>query len=280
MKFKGTIRTVGVVLLAASLATPAIAVDNDVTMPAGFFPAEPPATLQVPVARPRMAPQLALQQYELRMARQTNELGQTDDITTITADLPNAAKHGQYRLKRIYSAPRTLAFKTIGFVGDGFVKSNVIFRLLQSEADHVRKDQPAETAITEANYKFTYKGTQTVDGRLTQMFEVKPRHKRAGLFKGRVYIDAYSAAMVRAEGRVVKSPSFFIKRIDFVQDYAQVDGFNLISHVHSVADTRLIGRAIVDISHDDYQVRSVQQLRASAEPAANLVETSYTADQR
>ena len=266
----------GAALLAASLTLPAVAA-NDASLSSGLGTAEPIANLNIPPVRARMSPELALNLYESTSRWQSQQLGESDDTTTITADLPDAAKHGQYRLKRIYSAPKTLAFKTIGFVGDGFVKSNVIFRLMQSEADHVQKDQPGDTAITRANYKFTYKGTEKVNGRLAHVFQVKPRQKRAGLFKGKVYIDVYSAGMVRAEGRVVKSPSLFIKRIDFVQDYAQVGDFNVISRIHSVAETRLIGRAIVDISHDDYQVRSLTQLQASSEPQSAYRDISETA---
>lgn len=275
----GPIRT-GVALLAMALAVPAVAVDSDVTVPAGYLAPESTLKLDIPMARARMAPELALHQYELHMARQASELVGTDDTTTITADLPDAAKHGQYRLKRVYSAPKTLAFKTIGFVGDGFVKSNVIFRVMQSEADHVKNDKPSDTAITKANYKFSFKGTEVVDGRTVHVFAVKPRHKRAGLFKGKVYIDVYSAAMVRAEGRLVKSPSLFIKKIDFVQDYAQVGDFNLISHVHSEADTRLVGRAIVDISHDDYVVQSVATMQADAQQQDGFRNVSYNVRRR
>jgi|SRR5581483_4753372 len=273
MKLTGTTRTVGVALLAFSLAAPVFAADaNDAPVPVSFAMTETSVPLAITTSRPRMSPDLALKEYEWRLSRQYLELGETDDTTTITADLPDAAKHGQYRLKRVYSAPKSLAFKTIGFVGDGFVKSNVIFRLMQSEADHVQKDQPGDTAITAANYKFSFKGTDQVDGRVVHVFAVKPREKRPGLFKGKVYIDAYTAAMVRAEGRVVKSPSFFIKKIEFVQDYAQVGDYNLISHIHSVADTRLIGKAIVDISHDDYQVRSREEVRAATAVTPQIAE--------
>ena len=265
MTLTGTIKGLTALILAFSLLLPACAADlNDAPLPVSLSAADPAATLIIPVSRPRMSPDLALKEYEWRLSAQYVELGETADTTTITADLPKAEKHGEYRLKRIYSAPKSLAFKTIGFVGDGFVKTNVIFRLLQSEADHVKKDQPGDTAITSANYKFAYKGTEQLNGRTVHVFAIKPRHKRAGLFKGKVYIDAYTAAMVRAEGRIVKSPSVFIKNIEFVQDYAQIGDFNLISHIHSVADTRLIGEAVVDISHDNYQIRTREQVQAAA----------------
>ena len=279
MKFARQIRAAALVLMVFALSVAMLAADSDGSVPAGFA-AEPGVRLNIPAARPFMSPELALQQYSYRLSEQNLELGESDDTTTITADLPDAAKHGQYRLKRVYSAPKTVAFRAIDFVGDGFVKSNVIYRLLQSEADHVQKDRPGDTAITVANYKFSYKGIQLVNGRITHVFAVKPREKRQGLFAGKVYIDPYSGAMVRAEGRIVKTPSFFIKRIDFVQDYAQVGDFNLITHIHSVAQTRLVGRAVVDIRHDDYQVRSEQELQAAAgnvliEPVAFSVNRGF-----
>src|SRR2546422_7819697 len=46
-------------------------------------------------------------------------------------------RSGEYELRRHYAAPRTLEFKPLHFTGDGFVKNNVITRLLQSEVDHI-----------------------------------------------------------------------------------------------------------------------------------------------
>jgi hypothetical protein len=135
---------------------------------------------------------------------------------------------------------------------------------LQSEVDHVLKDDPAQTAITPANYKFTYKGASRVADRLVHVYQVKPHKKHPGLFKGRVYLDAETGALVRVEGNVVKSPSFFVKHIEFVQDYAEVDSFTLPVHVHSEATARIVGRTIVDIVHRDYQpvpVTSTQTAR-------------------
>ena len=62
-------------------------------------------------------------------------------------------------------------------------------------------------AISPANYKFSYKGTNELQGRMVHVYQVKPREKRVGLFKGRIYIDVYTGSLVRAEGRPVKSPS-------------------------------------------------------------------------
>jgi hypothetical protein len=182
--------------------------------------------------------------------------------------LPETSQQGEFELQRKFLAPHTLQFTPVHFTGDGFVKSNVITRLLQSEVDHVEKDDPALTAISPANYKFSYKGATHFGDRLVHVYQVKPHKKRPGLFKGRVYLDAQSGTLVRAEGSVVKSPSFFVKHIEFVQDYEDVQSFTLPVHVHSEAKARIVGRTIVDIVHRDYQpVPAPQNQTARQMPA-------------
>ena len=211
------------------------------------------AVLVARVSLPRMSSELALQAYQGRSVLQAATLVSYSATTRISAQLPETSQHGEFELERHYSAPRTLEFKAVSFTGDSFVKSNIITRLLQSEVDHVQKDDNSLTAITPANYKFSYKGTSQLDGRTVHVYQLKPRQKRVGLFKGRLYLDAYTGSLVRAEGSVVKSPSFFIKKIEFVQDYTDIGSFTLPVHIHSEARTRLVGRAIVDVYHSDYQ---------------------------
>lgn len=202
---------------------------------------------------PRMAPELALQVCRGRSVIQADQLASYSATTLIRAQLLDTAQSGEYEVKQHYLAPRTLAFKALRFTGDAFVKTNIIVRLLQSEADHLQKDDPALNAISPANYKFSYKGTNELAGRTVHVYQLKPREKRAGLFKGRIYVDVYTGSLVRAEGRPVKSPSLFIKKIDFVQDYADIGPFTFPVHIHSEATARIVGRAVVDIYQRDYQ---------------------------
>jgi hypothetical protein len=218
----------------------------------------------VPVVLPRMAPELAVQAYRSRVSLQAARLSSYSATTMIRASLVDTKQYGEYELQRNYSAPNSLGFKAVRFNGDSFVKSNVILRLLQSEVDHVQKDDPALTAISPANYKFSYKGLSQVDGRTVYVYQLKPRHKRAGLFKGRVYLDVYNGSIVRAEGAMAKSPSIFIKKVLFQQDYADIGSFTFPVSMHSEAQTRLVGRAILDIVYSNYQpVAAVVQAQAS-----------------
>jgi len=229
---------------------------------------QPVPTLKASEVLPLMSPELALAAYQHRAAQQAAALAAYSAVTVIRAELPDTSQQGEYELQRKFEAPHSLQFTPVHFTGDGFVKSNVITRLLQSEVDHVQKDDPALTAISPANYKFAYKGASNIENRVVHVFQVKPQKKRVGLFKGRIYLDAYTGALVRAEGSLVKSPSFFVKHIEFVQQFADIQSFTLPIRMHSEAKARIVGRTIVDIVHRDYQpVPATNTQTASQVPA-------------
>jgi hypothetical protein len=254
-----------------SFGTPAIEGPTSVLV---TIPSEEPipVPLAAPAVLPRMAPELALQVCRGRSEIQAQQLASYSATTLIRAQLPDTSQSGEYEVQQKYQAPRTLAFKALRFTGDAFVKTNVIVRLLQSEVDHVQKDDPASNAISPANYKFSYKGINQLDGRDVHVYQLKPREKRAGLFRGRIYVDAYTGSLVRVEGRPVKSPSLFIKKVDFVQDYADIGSFTFPVHIHSEASARIVGRAIVDVYQRDYQpvANTVANTSSTGQPVPAL----------
>jgi hypothetical protein len=201
-----------------------------------------------------LAPDLALRTFEERQHSQLSTPPSYSAAVVVNALLPDTSQQGEFTLKRRFIAPKTLEFTPVRFSGDNFVKTNVINRVLQSEVDHVTKDSGASTAINDENYRFTYKGTEMLDGASAHVYQVKPRKKRMGLFKGRIYIDSTTGNLRRAEGVLVKSPSFFIKKLGFVQDYTTLAGYTLPKHIYSVAGTRLVGQVVVDIATSDYQL--------------------------
>jgi hypothetical protein len=253
----------------------AISTGEAVVLPAGValppFPLLLADTQRVAVVGPTaqlplMSPELALIAYQRRVAQQSAQLAAYSAVTVVRAELPESSQQGEFELHRKFEAPHTLQFTPVHYSGDGFVKNNVITRLLQSEVEHVQKDDPGLTAISPLNYKFTYKGANWINNRLVHVYQVKPHKKRPGLFKGRISLDAHTGTLVRVEGSVVKSPSFFVKHIEFVQDYIEVQSFTLPVHVHSEAKARIVGRTIVDIVHRDYQT-----VPAGAVQAAQLI---------
>lgn len=214
------------------------------------------ATLLPHAPLPLMSPEVALQAFQNRGQEQNSELPSYTDETLVVAELPETSQRGAFELHRSYVAPHSLSYKPIHFTGDSFVKSNVIARVLQSEVDFVQKGDPGQVALSETNYKFSYKGLQELDGHSVHVYQVKPRVKHVGLFKGRLYLDAHNGGVLRTEGSITKSPSFFVRKLEFVQDYAMIGRYTLPTHLHSTAQARLLGKTVVDVYHRDYQLQS------------------------
>jgi len=153
---------------------------------------QPVPTLGPTAELPLMSPELALAIYQKHAEQQAAKLASYSAVTVVRAELPDSAQQGEFELQRKFEAPHTLQFTPVHYTGDGFVKNNVITRLLQTEVDHVQKDDPSQTAISMANYKFSYRGLSRVNDRTVHVYQVKPRKKRPALFRGHVYLDAHN----------------------------------------------------------------------------------------
>jgi len=133
--------------------------NHPLSLAAAAIPSTP---LTAPAVLPSMSSELALRAYWQGVEEQDRNLASYSATTIIHAELLATSQYGEYALRRDYSAPRSLGFQVIRSVGDTFVKSKVIARLLQSEVDHVKKDDPALTSLTPTNYKFSPKFTTTL----------------------------------------------------------------------------------------------------------------------
>jgi hypothetical protein len=167
----------------------------------------------------------------------------------IDAKLPKLEKHGKLRALRKISLLGKITYKALGFSGDNTVKQEVITRYLAAESS---ARENGTIAITPANYKFRYAGRLIQHGVTTQILEVTPRKKAVGLFKGQIWIDAASGMPVREIGQFVKTPSVFLKKIAFVRDYEIRNGISFPSHIQSTVDTRVVGRAELEISFSNF----------------------------
>jgi hypothetical protein len=210
-----------------------------------------------------LSPQQALVTYEARAVRQLTTLAAYSDKTTIEAEIPAMGEKGQCSLRRTFSAPQSLIYRAVEFVGDTFVKTNVIYRVLESDVENAEKETGQRSAILESNYRFSYKGIEELNGRLLYAFALKPHHKDPGLFKGKILIDPQTGHIVRAVGRLSKSPSWWIKRVDFIQDYVDVGDFTMSAQIQSVTRARIAGRIVVNIRHSAYEVPQIEQLESA-----------------
>jgi len=167
----------------------------------------------------------------------------------IDAKLPALEKQGKLRALRSISRLGQITYKALGFSGDSTIKQEVITRYLAAET---QAQDGGSIAISPANYKFKLKGRQSLNGRAVELFQITPRHKRIGLFKGELWLDESTGMPIREAGQFVKNPSVFLKKVQFVREYEIQDGVAIPKHIESTVDTRIAGRAEIDINFSNF----------------------------
>jgi hypothetical protein len=175
----------------------------------------------------------------------------------IDASLPKLKKHGRLHALRHISPLGLIRYDRAHFEGDGIVNKEIISRYLTAEVE-AQKEQSPEIAVTPRNYKFKYKGVNRSTGRDVHVFEVSPRQKREGLFKGEVWIDARTFLKVQESGYLVKNPSIFLKKVAFIRKYEIRDGISVPRQVQSVADVRFVGKAELTIDFSNFSIDALK----------------------
>lgn len=180
---------------------------------------------------------------------QQNSLRGLQMEVDIDAKLPKLEKHGKLTALRKISRLGLITYKALGFSGDNTVKQEVITRYLAAES---AGRENGTIAITPANYKFRYAGRIIQNNVTMLILQVTPRKKAVGLFKGEIWIDAATGMPLREAGQFVKTPSLFLKKIAFVREYEIRDGVAYPLHIQSTVDTRIVGRAELEISFSNF----------------------------
>jgi hypothetical protein len=168
----------------------------------------------------------------------------------IEAKLPKLKKEGRMHALRSISKVGQVTYRALGFSGDATIKNDVIARYLTAEVQAQGTGQ--DLSITPANYKFKFHGIQDRDGQQVYILGVTPRKKQVGFFKGEVWIDPQTSMPLREQGRFVKNPSIFFKKMDFVRTYDLRDGVSRPQHIESVVQTRIVGPVLISINFNNY----------------------------
>jgi hypothetical protein len=169
----------------------------------------------------------------------------------IEANLSKLHKSAKLRTLQFISGMGRSVFHTLDSEGDAMVRREVIARYLKAEAEAREAPDPA-VAISPANYKFHFRRMTDYAGQSAYVYRLEPKRKRAGLFKGELWLDAETGSVLREWGEFVKSPSWFVKTVYFVRDYTE-SGPSRASATRRLilnVSTRLFGRADMTIWFD------------------------------
>ena len=204
-------------------------------------------------------PSIIIDEYVAASAAQQSKLKGASMEVDIEAEVPKLRKRGHlYALRRISNLGR-ITYDLLRFEGDRSIKNDVIARYLTAESE-AHKSEPSTFAVTPANYKFKFKGLVEKEGRKVYVFHVSPRKKTFGLFDGELWLDPQTHLAVREAGRLVKNPSVFVRKIEFVREYEIQNGIAVPRRIQSSVDTRLVGKAKLSIAFSSFSIAEQAQL--------------------
>jgi hypothetical protein len=193
----------------------------------------------------------AEERFELHLKKSRNRiLRGVTMVARFAGKLTALDKVARVEARRHIAEDGAVDYDLIAKEGDKTIQKELINRFIGTEVDPHRSSGN-DVAITPDNYKFKFKGTHEESGRSVDVFELHPKKKRVGLFKGEVWMDTETGLSVHEAGTFVKSPSVFLKDIRFVRDYEIRDGFALPKSTTIYTKTRFWGMAELDVNYSD-----------------------------
>jgi len=130
-----------------------------------------------------------------------------------------------------------LRYQVLAEEGTGRIRG-VLKGVLDGERQAMLPGKTGSAAMTRENYEFE-PGVADENGLVP--VRLKPRRREATLIDGTIYVTAEGADLVRVEGRLAKSPSFWTRSVDIVRRYERRAGRVVLVEVRSVADVKVIG---------------------------------------
>jgi hypothetical protein len=151
-----------------------------------------------------------------------------------------AGKHqGWMTVETTVSPTGAFSWQVLEEGGSARTREKVFYELLKTEAQAWRAGAQDSAAITPANYEFT--PISAARGGHIQI-RLTPRRGDSKLVDGVLTVsgDGYP---VRLEGRMAKSPSFWVKSVTIVKHFGRFAGVALPTSIESLADVKMFGRS-------------------------------------
>jgi len=174
-----------------------------------------------------------------------------------------------------YRSPGTKEFTIRSATGSVVVIDQVFKKLLLAEQETLAADAQRRAALNDDNYDFKLVGYESTPFGSMYVLSVEPKAKDKFLYRGRIWVDAEDFAVARIEAQPGKSPSFWTKNSEIVQEYMKVSDFWLPARNRSIAAIRLGGRAELIIQYSNYQITSAGPI-----DSLSMLESPRQADTR
>jgi hypothetical protein len=118
---------------------------------------------------------------------------------------------------------------------------NIIRKVLDHEKE-AANDHSTSGEIVPQNYDFAYLGTTVLDGHNCYVLGLQPHHNAKDVLNGKVWVDSESYLIRQVAGAPVKTPSWWIKDVQFTLHYSDMRGVWVQDSAQAIAQVRIVGK--------------------------------------
>ena len=145
-------------------------------------------------------------------------------------------------------------YRVIDEGGSDLIRRKVFHSMLENEEEIFASGDASRSSFTSINYELT--PAAAGEPGLVKLF-ARPKRRDVTLIDGAVYVTDTDADLVRVEGQLAKSPSFWTRRVHVLKQYARVNGLRVPVRVESTAQIRLAGTSTMTMTYDYQMINGV-----------------------
>jgi hypothetical protein len=158
----------------------------------------------------------------------------------------NGDRSGWVEAVTEYSPETGFRYEITAEGGSSYIRRKVLRAVLDGEREAIEQGESARSALAPLNYTFEANG---VDADGLAKIRLSPRRRERTLVDGTLFLQPVDGELVRLEGRLAKSPSFWVKNVDIVRSYKRIDGTVVPVALESTAQLRMLGSATLRMTY-------------------------------
>jgi len=158
----------------------------------------------------------------------------------------NGKRTGWLEAVTEYSLESGFRYEVTAEGGSDYIRSKVLRAVLQGEQEAVARGATGRSSLARANYSFQANGVD--DAGLANVI-LSPRRQEPVLVKGTMFLQPDDGRLVRLQGQLAKSPSFWIKNVEIVRSYERIAGTVVPVALESKAQLRLLGSGTLRMTY-------------------------------
>ena len=163
----------------------------------------------------------------------------------------NGDRRGWIEAQTEYSPLRGFSYEITAQGGSAYIRGKILRAVLEGERDILAQGDVARSALAQSNYEFRPQGVDA-DGLANVL--LSPRRKDSVLVAGMLFLHPADGDPVRLQGRLAKSPSFWVKNVEILRTYARIDGTVMPVALQSTAEIRWLGPAELRMTYSYMEI--------------------------